>query len=85
VTARRIWLLPPALVLAAALWYGLAASRTPHRQPPLAAMDLDAFRGEFNRDAGVTRVILLLSPTRPICLRGAPAVQRSCRRTPDCR
>jgi hypothetical protein len=63
VTARRIWLLLPALVLAAALWYGLASSRTPQGQPPLAAMDLSALRTEFNRDAGVTRVILLLSPT----------------------
>jgi hypothetical protein len=63
VSRRRIWLLLPVLVLAAALWYGLAASRTPHGQRPLAVMDLDALRGEFHRDAGVTRVILLLSPT----------------------
>ena len=53
----------PALVLMTALWYGFASSRTPQGQPPLAPMDLSALRAEFNRDAGVTRVILLLSPT----------------------
>jgi hypothetical protein len=46
VRSRRIWLLLPALVLVAALWYGFASSRTPQGQPPLAAMDLSALRAD---------------------------------------
>lgn len=60
---RRWWLALPALLVAAGLWYSLAASRAPQGQPPLTTMDLDALRSEFNRSVADTRVILLLSPT----------------------
>ena len=61
---RRRWLWGiPALVLAGALWYNFAGSTTPPGQPPLAAMDVDAFKAEFNRASGQTRIIVLLSPT----------------------
>jgi hypothetical protein len=61
---RRRWLWAvPALILAAALWYNFAGSRTPPGQPPLAAMDLAALKVEFNRAADQTRIIVLLSPT----------------------
>lgn len=62
-TKRRwLWAIP-ALILAAALWYNFAGSNTPQGQPPLAAMDLAAFKSEFNRASDQTRIIVLLSPT----------------------
>ena len=61
---RRRWLWAvPALIVAVALWYNFAGSRTPAGQPPLAAMDLAALKADFNRAADQTRVIVLLSPT----------------------
>lgn len=60
---RRWWLVLPVLLAAAGLWYGLARSRAPQGQPPLAAMELGALQSQFNQAVTDTRVILLLSPT----------------------
>jgi hypothetical protein len=51
------------LVAAAYAWWQFGTRYVPAGQPPLAAMDVAALRVEFNRAAGQTRVILLLSPT----------------------
>ncbi len=59
---RAFFLLIPA-VAAAGLWFGFLAHRFPTGKPPAAAMDLAAFRVDFNRAADRPRLILLLSPT----------------------
>jgi hypothetical protein len=51
----------------------------PAGQPPLGDLDsgsLDTLKSDFNRSSNRVRVILLLSPTWPVCLRGASAVQK---------
>jgi hypothetical protein len=64
VSARRtVLFVIAAVVLAGALAYGLFAHRSPDGQPPLAEMDLAAFKAEFNHASNRTRVIVLLSPT----------------------
>jgi hypothetical protein len=63
VSSRRLVLIVPALVLALAVWFGLSTHRAPTGQPPLAVMDLEQLRADFNRSADSTRVIVLLSPT----------------------
>lgn len=60
---RGALLLIPAIVLAFAIGYGLMAHKTPVGQPPLAAMNLEALKAEFNRASDRVRVIVLLSPT----------------------
>ncbi len=59
---RALFLLIPA-VAAAGLWFGFLAPKIPTGQPPVAMMDLAAFRVDFNRAADRPRLILLLSPT----------------------
>lgn len=59
---RALLLLIPA-VAAAGLWLGTLAHKFPTGQPPMAPMDLAAFRADFNRAADRPRLILLLSPT----------------------
>ena len=65
---RYRWILLVALVAAVAVfaWFRFATHHAPPGQPPLATLDassLEVFRQEFNRDAGKTRVIVLLAPT----------------------
>ena len=55
-----------ALVAGAMVWYLFGPRQVPPGQPQLgilSASSLEALRADFNRDAGRTRVILLLSPT----------------------
>jgi hypothetical protein len=60
-----------ALVIVAALlgayaWWQFGTRHVPAGQPPLATLDagsLAALRDDFNRRAGETRIIILLSPT----------------------
>ena len=59
----RTLLLILAIVLVFAICYGLMAHKTPVGQPPLAAMNLEALKAEFNRASDRVRVIVLLSPT----------------------
>ena len=52
-------------VLAAA-WYAMAPGEAPAGQPAVVSLDtatFEALRGDFNRDASQTRLIVLLSPT----------------------
>ncbi len=65
---RHRWILYVALVagVAAFAWFRFATHDVPSGQSPLATLDagaLESFRQEFNRDAGKTRVVALLSPT----------------------
>ena len=60
---RAAGLLIAAVVLAFAICYGLMAHKTPVGQPPLAGMNLEALKAEFNRASDRVRVIVLLSPT----------------------
>ena len=60
---RSILFLIPAIVLAAAIWYGLAGHQAPAGQLPLAAMDIADLRADFNRASDRPRLIVLLSPT----------------------
>ncbi len=64
--ARRILIVVPAVLLAAAGWYAFAGHQAPAGQPPLAdisVQSIELLKAEFNRDAGELRIILLLSPT----------------------
>jgi hypothetical protein len=64
VSSRRSLLFAaPAVVVAAAIGYSLFFHQVPAGQPPLADMNLAAFRENFNRAANQTRLIVLLSPT----------------------
>lgn len=66
---RRIFI--AALVIVAALiggyaWWQFGTRYVPAGQPPLATLDassLATLRDDFNRAAGETRIIVLLSPT----------------------
>lgn len=65
---RYRWILLGALVAAVAVfaWFRFTTHDAPPGQPPLTTLDassLDAFRQEFNRDAGKTRIVVLLAPT----------------------
>ena len=65
---RYRWILLIALVAAAAsfTWLRFATQDTPTGQPELSTLDansLDAFRHEFNRESGKTRIVVLLAPT----------------------
>jgi hypothetical protein len=61
---------------------GVYFTRTGHApagQLPLVEMNtsaLSALQSEFNRTSADLRVILLLSPTWPVCLRGSSAVEK---------
>lgn len=64
------------LLLAARALLSTAGS-TPEGQAALAEINsLDALKGEFNREAGKTRVIILLSASCPYCLKGASTIER---------
>jgi hypothetical protein len=60
---RAAGLLILAIVLAFGVWFGLMAHKTPAGQPPLAGMNLETLKAEFNRASDRVRVIVLLSPT----------------------
>lgn len=52
---------------------------TPPPQPPLAVVPedgVDTLREVFNRHSNVPRLLVMLSPTCPYCLRGAAAITR---------
>lgn len=66
-TRRKLLLMLPLVVLVGAFGYvRFAGHDTPAGQPPLAYLDstsLATLKADFNRAAGETRVIVLLSPT----------------------
>jgi hypothetical protein len=54
------------LIAAVAAWYRFAPGEAPAGQPALVTIDaaaLEGLRGDFNRHANETRLIVLLSPT----------------------
>ena len=62
-----------------------AGHQTPPGQPQLLAItsqSLPQFAEEFNRYANVKRVVLLLSPTCPVCLEGSSNINAILRRNP---
>jgi hypothetical protein len=67
------------------LYLRYSERRTPQGQPPLAhlAGDLARLQAEFNAAADRPRVLLMLSPTWAVCLRGASAVQKLIAESPD--
>jgi hypothetical protein len=73
-------------ILLATFWYVAARHQTPPGQPPLADVDrqslLDLQR-EFNQSSGSKRVLLLLSPTCPVCLQGGSEVNAILKRHPE--
>lgn len=66
----------PILALAGLSVYLYGGGRVPAGQPPLQDLtpaNLSVMRHEFNAAKDETRVLLLLSPTCSVCLRGASA------------
>jgi hypothetical protein len=65
-TRRRLLILVLLAVVAAVAYARFGTHNTPAGQPPLAYLDpgaLAALQADFNRAAGETRIIVLLSPT----------------------
>lgn len=85
--ARKYWILLgiTAVVLAFAIRYLTSGDQTPKGQPPflfLTPQSLPQSAQEFNRDAKMERVVLLMSPTSPVCLEGSSKVEAVLRRNP---
>ena len=62
----RIVVAAVALLVVATVYRYFGTSQAPPGQPPLATLDsasLESLRTDFNRSAGDTRIIVLLSPT----------------------
>jgi len=74
---KRYWPLAAGLGFLLALSMFLSgAGSTPSGQPELVNIDdLSALKAEFNRSADSVRVILLLAPSCPYCLKGARVVE----------
>jgi hypothetical protein len=73
------------LVFLAVFWLVAARHQTPPGQPPLADINqqsLAQFRQEFNASSGSERVLLLLSPTCPVCVAGSSEVNAVLRHHP---
>ena len=64
--SRRILLLIAVLAAIAGAYAYFGTHYVPSGQPPLATLDagsIGALRDDFNRAAGETRILVLLSPT----------------------
>ena len=85
---KRKWIIL-ATVLAAsvvAFWAVAARHETPREQPPLAEITqqtLSQVRQQFNSSLDSQRVVLLLSPTCPVCVEGSSVVNDILRRHPE--
>lgn len=78
--AKRYWIVIGivALISVIIVCYFAAGHQTPPGQPQLLAItpqSLPKFTQEFNRSANVERVVLLMSPTCPVCLAGSSAIE----------
>src|SRR5579875_823817 len=76
---KKYWILlgVSVVVLALIVCYFAIGHQTPQGQPKLLAITpqtLPQFTQQFNGSPNVERVVLLLSPTCPVCLRGSSAV-----------
>ena len=85
--AKRNWILIGivAVLLVLVLRYFAAGHQTPAGQPQLLTItprSLPQFAEEFNRFPNAQRVVLLLSPTCPVCLDGARSVEQVLHRHP---
>ncbi len=85
--ARSRWVIycVAVAVVLATFWYVAARHQTPPGQPPLVEVTPDSLRqlqGEFNQSSGSERVLLLLSPTCPVCLQGGSEVEAVLKRHP---
>lgn len=68
-----------AVILALIVRYAAAGHQTPPGQPQLLVItpqSLSQFTEAFNRSPNAERVVLLMSPTCPVCLTGSSAVDR---------
>jgi hypothetical protein len=84
---RKYWIATGivAVIVVLIFRYFGAGHRTPSGQPELLAITqstLPQFAGEFNRSAGAERVVLLMSPTCPVCLEGSSSVNAILQRHP---
>lgn len=83
--AKKYWVLTGivAVVVVLIIRYFAVGHQTPPGQPQLLAITsqtLPQFTEEFNRSANVERVVLLMSPTCPVCLEGSSSVEAILRR-----
>ncbi|HEV2323999.1 MAG TPA: hypothetical protein VGS10_08610 [Terracidiphilus sp.] len=65
--------------------YFAVGHQTPSGQPQLLAItpqNVPQFAAEFNRSRNVERVVLLMSPTCPVCLEGSSSIEAILRRHP---
>jgi hypothetical protein len=79
--AKRYWIGigVVAAILILVFRYAAAGHQTPPGQPPLLVItpqSLSQFTQAFNRYPNAERVVLLMSPTCPVCLEGSSAVDR---------
>lgn len=85
--AKKYWIVigVVAVALILAVRYFAVGHKTPSEQPQLLAITpqrLPQFAAEFNRSQKVERVVLLMSPTCPVCLAGSSSVEAILRRHP---
>jgi hypothetical protein len=84
---RRKWtIFGIALIAFLAVFWAIAARhQTPSEQPPLADVTqqtMGQVRQEFNASSDSERVLLLLSPTCPVCIKGSSTVNEILSRHP---
>jgi len=85
--AKRYWVVGAIVVVAGLLIvrYFAVGHQTPSGQPNLLAITpqtLPQFEADFNGSASVERVVLLMSPTCPVCLEGSSSVDAILQRHP---
>lgn len=79
--ARKYWIGIgiAAVILVLIVRYASAGHQTPAGQPQLlviSSQSISQFTQAFNRYPNAKRVVLLMSPTCPVCLEGSSAVDR---------
>jgi hypothetical protein len=85
--SKRNWILLGVVTVAVLFIarHSLSGHSVPSGQPQLLAItsgSLPQFEEEFNSSAKEQRVVLLISPTCPVCLEGSSAVEAVLRRHP---
>lgn len=84
---KRKWMIFGIVVIVFLALFAVAVARhqTPDGQPPLADVtqqSLPQLRQEFNASSNSERVLLLLSPTCPVCVEGSSVVNAVLKRHP---
>lgn len=86
-TKRKWTIFAAAIAVFVAIFLYIAVRhQTPPGQPPLANLteqSLALLQQEFNASASSERVLLLLSPTCPVCVQGSSDVNAVLKRHPD--